>query len=308
MLSIGSFGQAVGYLQKALNLAPSYQAKLATDSQFGPKTRNRVLEFQGQKGLSKDGVVGPITWGQLEPFIQQLLGLVDAGSANQVQEQQIRDQIVAVALSSFDTWGWGEAGPVTPNGSSHRIAAAKGYGPYVAGRRARQGGASLALIAGMAKAGNASQWLTISKKAEEAYLSPPSPARTTILNGEGSPSWCGIFTAYCLRAAGLKVGWDEVSNQSSSCFTSLGYNDPVMKGDIGVYLKTKTGAVINHHYLVVQDSQPGQNVHSVDGNLGHPSESVVWEVNSVISKRKYLRSTLLAADSKFLRPKYLALK
>jgi peptidoglycan hydrolase-like protein with peptidoglycan-binding domain len=38
---------------------------LTVDGDFGPKTKASVVEFQKRKGLSQDGVVGPITWGRI---------------------------------------------------------------------------------------------------------------------------------------------------------------------------------------------------------------------------------------------------
>src|SRR5215203_2246012 len=60
-LSIGSSGPDVRLLQiilvmtKVLNVSD-------IDSNFGPKTRDAVKSFQQGKGLTQDGVVGPITW------------------------------------------------------------------------------------------------------------------------------------------------------------------------------------------------------------------------------------------------------
>ena len=77
VVSFGSLGEAVLLLQKALNLGPTQLARLAEDASFGPKTHGRVVEFQGQKHAARDGVVGPVTWSELEPFVQQVLKMVD---------------------------------------------------------------------------------------------------------------------------------------------------------------------------------------------------------------------------------------
>jgi len=40
------------------------------DGIFGQATRQAVLAFQRNNGLAPDGIVGPATWGRLEPFIR----------------------------------------------------------------------------------------------------------------------------------------------------------------------------------------------------------------------------------------------
>ncbi len=302
VLSIGSFGEAVLLLQRALNLGPSQQMKLQEDSAFGPKTRGRVMEFQGQKSISKDGVVGPVTWGQLEPFIKQILQMIDQKYPPSADDAVQRQRIVDIATGSFETWGWGEAGTVKGDGSV-RIAAAIGFGPSLGGKRARQGGVGLATIYSIAGAGG-SNCLTISTEIEGVYQQDPKkhPERRETLNQKDIGSWCGIFATYCYRGSGLKVSWNEVKHQLPDYFETLGPNAAVKKGDIGVY-----DLVSNHHFLVVKDAGPGQNVHSIDGNVGNPAEIVVSPWNSVISKRFYLRSTLAAKAGRFLRPKFAAM-
>ncbi len=66
MLTYGAVGQAVQRLQSALNRHnPSQLARLGVDGHYGPLTLARVKEFQGQKQLAVDGIVGPNTWGRL---------------------------------------------------------------------------------------------------------------------------------------------------------------------------------------------------------------------------------------------------
>jgi peptidoglycan hydrolase-like protein with peptidoglycan-binding domain len=63
LLSFGSTGPDVKEVQAVLNQRPpSALAPLAVDGIFGPKTLARVKEFQRNKGLQVDGLVGPQTW------------------------------------------------------------------------------------------------------------------------------------------------------------------------------------------------------------------------------------------------------
>lgn len=64
-LRIGSSGPKVIELQVALNASGVVTPTLVADGKFGPKTHNAVRAFQVSRGLSVDGVVGPITGGAL---------------------------------------------------------------------------------------------------------------------------------------------------------------------------------------------------------------------------------------------------
>lgn len=61
-LKQGSRGAAVTQLQQKLK-AKGFN--VATDGDFGPKTKAAVISFQRANGLSADGVVGPKTWAKL---------------------------------------------------------------------------------------------------------------------------------------------------------------------------------------------------------------------------------------------------
>ena len=121
---------------------------------------------------------------------------------------------------------------------------------------------------------------------------PNDPTRRDKINGDIG-SWCGIFATYCYRAAGLKITWEQVRSQSTIHFTSLRANEAVRKGDIGVMTPG-----LSHHFVVIEDAEPGARVYSIDGNVGNPSEMTVSPWNSVISKRFYLRNTLATKSAK----------
>jgi peptidoglycan hydrolase-like protein with peptidoglycan-binding domain len=66
----GAKGPAVEELQQKLNTIPPDQVPtlLVVDGDFGSQTRQAVLEFQRSRTppLDADGIVGPITWGELD--------------------------------------------------------------------------------------------------------------------------------------------------------------------------------------------------------------------------------------------------
>ena len=115
-LSIGSSGPQVRELQGFLNLLPTSLPRLATDGQFGLKTRGRVQEFQRSNHLSPDGIVGPLTMNAItevlrllgllpvppaaravRPINQQILGM--AGTDNLIQ--QIFPPIMVISTPTF---------------------------------------------------------------------------------------------------------------------------------------------------------------------------------------------------------------
>lgn len=63
VLKVGSGGQAVRRVQRALNAA--VHAELAVDGVFGPATTAAVRAYQRETGLPRNGVVAPVTWGNL---------------------------------------------------------------------------------------------------------------------------------------------------------------------------------------------------------------------------------------------------
>jgi len=74
----GSRASEVRVLQRALNWhGPTALARLAADGDFGPLTAGRVREFQGQKGLTQDAVVGNRTHSRLCPVWDDIIHLLE---------------------------------------------------------------------------------------------------------------------------------------------------------------------------------------------------------------------------------------
>lgn len=59
----GSNGDAVRAAQQLLR--GKYNYPIAVDGAFGPATAQAVKDFQASKGITSDGIVGPITWQKL---------------------------------------------------------------------------------------------------------------------------------------------------------------------------------------------------------------------------------------------------
>lgn len=94
-LSIGASGSQVRELQGFLNLLPTRLPLLATDGRFGPKTRDRVQEFQRSNHLAPDGIVGPLTMNMITDALR-LLGLLPLPPAVQAV-RPINQQILGMA-------------------------------------------------------------------------------------------------------------------------------------------------------------------------------------------------------------------
>jgi peptidoglycan hydrolase-like protein with peptidoglycan-binding domain len=70
MFALGSQGPGVYDLQAKLNCHGSQLKQLIVDGIFGNKTLGRVQEFQKCKGLTADGIVGPLTQSKLNESLQ----------------------------------------------------------------------------------------------------------------------------------------------------------------------------------------------------------------------------------------------
>ena len=73
-LRIGSQGPMVEFLQNILIYLGFYTGEI--DGIFGQDTKNAVVQFQRQNGLTTDGIVGPSTWLALRPYIDGGLGFI----------------------------------------------------------------------------------------------------------------------------------------------------------------------------------------------------------------------------------------
>ena len=98
LLKKGSTGQAVRELQMALN-ALGYNTG-AVDGQFGGQTESAVKNFQQDRGITADGIVGPLTWLNIDEADQNEPILKRGSEGNPVRRAQKR-----LTLGGWDTGG-----------------------------------------------------------------------------------------------------------------------------------------------------------------------------------------------------------
>lgn len=65
-MRIGASGFRVVAIQHLLR---SFAYSLTADGSFGSITEGKVKAFQSSRGLTADGIVGPITWAALTPTV-----------------------------------------------------------------------------------------------------------------------------------------------------------------------------------------------------------------------------------------------
>jgi peptidoglycan hydrolase-like protein with peptidoglycan-binding domain len=308
-LRFGSYGEAVKVLQGALNLwTKSNLAPLAVDGAFGPKTHGKVTEFQSRSNLKPDGVVGPLTWAELEPFVQMIKGIVPIPA----DEAAAGDRIAAAAEAALGAMGWTPGDQYSP--MSMKIAAAKcadDADPF----RPRQGGLALAQIFAIAQAPGTYQGrcLTISAKAVQMWQQQ-TQAGTLWRNSNDLCAWCGIFAVYVLRSVGFSVphGWASQKSHVQDAMAAFHkggsgsvyrlFTDPAQafRGCIGVVHPSGS----NHHFIVTGNQ--GGVVSSIDGNASgfgmDPDPKKKWDCKSVIARNTYSPGALKAAQAYFLFP------
>ena len=120
MLSFGSTGPLVVGLQKSLNLLPTDLEPLKPDGIFGSRTRGRVQEFQDSNDLDTDGVVGPLTWGQIVGLFEETVPTISWSLSDDTDGLgvMVRDSGHVIAL---DTAAMATAATGRPHRRKERI-------------------------------------------------------------------------------------------------------------------------------------------------------------------------------------------
>ena len=110
-LQSGSTGEAVRELQTALQETGNDPGPI--DGVFGSQTEAAVKAFQAERGITVDGIVGPITWRNIDEFAEFDEPVLREGSTGlPVRRAQSR-----LTAAGFDTGGVdGVFGPQTESG------------------------------------------------------------------------------------------------------------------------------------------------------------------------------------------------
>ena len=98
VLRPGASGQAVRELQQALK-GLGYDPG-AVDGHFGPRTESAVKAFQKAQGLTVDGIVGDITWLNIDEADMSDPTIRRGSTGNPVRRAQKR-----LTLGGYDTGG-----------------------------------------------------------------------------------------------------------------------------------------------------------------------------------------------------------
>ncbi len=80
---------------------------------------------------------------------------------------------------------------------------------------------------------------------------------------EGFPHWCGIFTVYAIKKAGIDLGYWQVGKGVSS-FGTLQATENPLPGDIGYF-------ELHQHHCIIK-AVHGDTIDTIDGNSGNFSE------------------------------------
>lgn len=110
-LQSGSTGEAVREFQIALQETGNDPGPI--DGVFGSQTEAAVKAFQAERGITVDGIVGPITWRNIDEFAEFDEPVLHEGSTGlPVRRAQSR-----LTAAGFDTSGVdGVFGPQTESG------------------------------------------------------------------------------------------------------------------------------------------------------------------------------------------------
>ena len=235
-LKIGSRGDDVAQMQKALNSLPSNQARLATDGVYGSKTAGRVKEFQRQNRLAVDGIFGPISFETILKLLGKILGTPPGKPPD--TKTAVRKATIQAAAKLVGSVDFSKLIKGRPKG----IDIVKNIFKYAAGVSLTDSN----FIDPVTKAWSPQPFVSGKKK-----------------------SWCGIFCVYCYRQAGLKAIKWNISAGGPTGPIKLNTWNPQFVQNIKL---ADMGAVATrqHHFLIekVDPNNPHKpGLDTIDGNL-----------------------------------------
>lgn len=181
-------------------------------------------------------------------------------------EDAARQRIVEIALKELNTYGrWSSNDK--PSVDNPKIAGKLCADPAT---RARQGGKHLCEIFQIAGVSTATRCLTLTPAAQAMYQRSYTAAER---NNTDIASWCGIFSLYVMKVAGLRLsGWPfkySIGKVKPTDEMRIKAGNVTPKpGDVGIIEPMGT----NHHFVIT--AVEGGTVKSVDGNAGNYMEIV----------------------------------
>lgn len=102
MIGKGDSGPAVSGLQRSMGV-------LEVDGDFGEITRTQVISFQNACGLDADGIVGPVTWGEVDKLDVRVIDS-DTG----LTDEQVAQVAELARRSPLMNYSWPDRGKTPP--------------------------------------------------------------------------------------------------------------------------------------------------------------------------------------------------
>ena len=269
-LHAGSSGPDVEALQQQLAAAGH---PCDVDGKFGPRTRAAVVAFQRERGLSADGVVGPMTWGALgggpgasatptTPTPTTPTPTGDAPTTTPTATTNTNTNTNTTTAGPGGGAGGAGAGPgeqpVTGGGVRDAI---------VAAARSKIGSIYSDVPGAADETGDKTRtgWETLTEIFAVAHPTFPKQIIKYMKYGKnnGKPgsnpnglvSWCGIFATWAVITGGGNCGtW--MSGSRCSSMSKVTHNPK--PGDVGYFNA-------NQHHCIIA-SVNGDQIETIDGN------------------------------------------
>jgi peptidoglycan hydrolase-like protein with peptidoglycan-binding domain len=253
-LKVGSSGSEVTKLQNRL-IALGYTDFSASTGYYGSATKTAVTRFQGQNGLTADGVAGSATQGKLYSSSAKSLTLKTGSSGEAVQALQLRLK----ALGHFSGTGTGYYGVVTKAAVTSFQKASGLTADGIAGAKTR----TKAFSSNAVSAGSTASASTGSGSAAIADIALAQLGDPYVLGANGPDSFdCSGLAYYAMTNAGFPVSrLSAAAYSGQSTWAKITDTGSLKKGDL-LFFYSESWSSINH-MGVYTDS--GQFVHASSG-------------------------------------------
>ncbi len=244
-LKVGSSGSEVTKLQNKL-IQLGYTDFTSATGYFGSATKTAVVRFQGNNGLTADGIAGSATHSKLYSTSAKSLILKEGSSGDAVQTLQLRLK----ALGYFSGTGTGYYGPVTKSAVIVFQKATGLYADGVAGPKTRY----KAFASGTPSAAPAPSAST--SNAAIADIALAQLGDPYLLGGNGPSSFdCSGLAYYAMTQAGYSVSrLSAAAYSSQSSWSKITDTNSLQKGDL-LFFYSENWTSINHMGVYTGDAQ-----------------------------------------------------